>query len=827
MGFLHLALSLCCLVVLGVFSLGRSSFTPVDCFLIGCGNSKSVEFEDGRVFQPDYGNSNVGLFTSSHVVVSDSGRKGLSDLYNSARVFATPSTYTIRNNQSGRHWLRLHFYPVKNNDYDLKASSFSVVANGITLLHRFSHSQNGPLVKEYVVEVNGSGSDGLSLTLSPRLGSVAFINGLEVISVPKGQFDFGVVPIPKDSSTTSLIPSSTALETVYRLNMGGSSMTSENDPFWRDWKSDYPFLVHPSAAVNVSTDPRLVKYAAGVTVEIAPDWVYATVQEMAEAQVVEPNFNLTWVFGVDPGYTYFLRMHFCDIVSDALGELIFNVYVNEYIAVDSLDISAKTTALSVAYFLDFTVNISEGGSENLYIKVGPSTSGRVPVNAILNGLEIMRLSDSSSLDVNIGMISGDYYIASKTKKHMMIVAFACLGSLVIFLLVLISCCFFYVQFSNVSEKVKPKTYVSWVSNLNTRSWDFILKRHHVDSGLTPTFGVSPTFASSMPTTISSRHVFSFADILVATKSFDNGLAIGVGGFGKVYKGMLENGVMVAVKRGSKKSQQGLLEFRTEIMMLSKLRHKHLVSLIGFCEEMDEMILVYEFMAGGPLRKHLYSEPHLPALSWKQRLEICIGAAKGLHYLHTGAASERIIHRDVKTTNILLDENLKAKVSDFGLSKFGPALDQTHVSTAVKGSFGYLDPEYYRRQQLTEKSDVYSFGVVLMEVLCARPPINPTLPREQVNIAEWAMQWQKAGRVEEIIDPRLLGKVNERSLRKFGETAAKCLGEYGSDRPSMGDVLRNLEHVLKLQEACGLVPHTESGESSTAEFSEILNKKEDE
>eukprot|EP00897_Mesotaenium_endlicherianum_P007843 jgi/Mesen1/7087/ME000369S06410 len=200
----------------------------------------------------------------------------------------------------------------------------------------------------------------------------------------------------------------------------------------------------------------------------------------------------------------------------------------------------------------------------------------------------------------------------------------------------------------------------------------------------------------------SEQTFSFQELWNATRGFDDAMLLGEGGFGKVYRGTLTDGRSVAVKRGSPEAPQGLAEFQTEIRVLTKLRHRHL----------------------------------LAVLTWRQRVDICIGAARGLHYLHTGA-HENIIHRDVKSTNILLDDNFVAKMADFGLSKFGPTLNQTHVSTVVKGSFGYLDPEYYRRQQLTEKSDVYSFGVVLLEVLCARPPINPTLPREEANIVDWA------------------------------------------------------------------------------------------
>ncbi|WOH16008.1 hypothetical protein DCAR_0935557 [Daucus carota subsp. sativus] len=241
-------------------------------------------------------------------------------------------------------------------------------------------------------------------------------------------------------------------------------------------------------------------------------------------------------------------------------------------------------------------------------------------------------------------------------------------------------------------------------------------------------------------------------------------------------------------------------------MLSKLRHSHLVSLIGYCDEGYEMILVYEFMPGGTLADHIHKrlrqgDISLPPLSWIQRLKICIGAARGLDYLHTGTGiQQRIIHRDVKTTNILLDENYAAKISDFGLSKLSPANQgSTFVSTHVKGTFGYLDPYYFITRRLTRKSDVYSFGVVLFEVLCGRPALESSLEEEQIGLAGWAQYCFREGILDQIIDPGIKDEAFHGSVEVFVKIALQCLHIGPKDRPTMGEVVVCLESALALQE----------------------------
>ncbi|XP_016204310.1 probable receptor-like protein kinase At5g24010 isoform X3 [Arachis ipaensis] len=525
------------------------------------------------------------------------------------------------------------------------------------------------------------------------------------------------------------------------------------------------------AAVTTHT-PNYQK--GGATREIAPDNVYMTAQEMNMNQsTLASQFNITWNFPVaSGGVRHLIRLHFCDIVSPALNLLYFDVYINNYSAYKDVDLSSLTFhALASPVYVDFIADSDDSGV--IQISVGPSDlSSSMRKNAILNGAEILKM-------VNVM----DSHVSPRKKRIWVLVGSIVGGTIVLVLVV--AAILLIVKCKRKKPRERSVESVVWTP---LRMFGGSSQSRMSEAVAFPSPGSYGYLGLKIP----------FAEIQLATNNFDRTLIIGSGGFGMVYKGVLRDKLKVAVKRGMPGSRQGLPEFQTEITILSKIRHRHLVSLVGYCEEHSEMILVYEYVEKGPLKKHLYGSSAHPPLSWKQRLEICIGAARGLHYLHTGFA-QGIIHRDIKSTNILLDENYVAKVADFGLSRSGPCINETHVSTNVKGSFGYLDPEYFRRQQLTDKSDVYSFGVVLFEVLCARPAVDPQLDREQVNLAEWALECQKKGMLEQIIDPRLVGQIKESSLKKFGETAEKCLAEYGVDRPSMGDVLWNLEYLLQLQE----------------------------
>ncbi|GJX07203.1 receptor-like protein kinase FERONIA, partial [Tanacetum coccineum] len=218
-------------------------------------------------------------------------------------------------------------------------------------------------------------------------------------------------------------------------------------------------------------------------------------------------------------------------------------------------------------------------------------------------------------------------------------------------------------------------------------------------------------------------------------------------------------------------------------MLSELHHCHLVSLIGFCDDNKEMIIVYDYMPHGTLYDHLHK--HMTPLSWVQRLKISIGAARGLDYLHTGIGTQHgIIHRDVKSSNILLDENWEAKISDFGLSKVGPTnLSLSSIDASVKGTFGYLDPEYFYTSKVTRKTDVYAFGVVLFELLSGRLAVDDRYGEEQCSLVKWAKDCVKDQKLDQMVDSYIKGTISPKCLRRFAKMADRCLLSVPKDRPS--------------------------------------------
>ncbi|KAG6518121.1 hypothetical protein ZIOFF_021523 [Zingiber officinale] len=288
--------------------------------------------------------------------------------------------------------------------------------------------------------------------------------------------------------------------------------------------------------------------------------------------------------------------------------------------------------------------------------------------------------------------------------------------------------------------------------------------------------------------------FSLDEIKRFTNNFSTDNEIGSGGYGKVYKGNLSDGQIVAIKRSQKGSKQGGLEFKTEIEMLSRVHHKNLVELVGFCFEKGERMLVYEYISNGTLSDNLSGSNDLK-LDWKRRLNIALGSARGLAYLHD-LAKPPIIHRDVKSSNILLDDNLTAKVADFGLSMLLLDSDRGHVSTTVKGTLGYLDPEYFMTQQLTAKSDVYSFGVVMLELISSRMPIakGKYIVREVRTLLDKSEK--ELYGLKDIIDPALVEDGCLIGFWRFVELALQCVEDSSDDRPTMNDIIKEIENILK-------------------------------
>ncbi|GJY41987.1 receptor-like protein kinase FERONIA [Tanacetum coccineum] len=790
--FNFIVLQLFCLLLLFTTTNSAQPYKATEHFLLDCGSSNTTTISDQKWDgdeRSEYVPSNITRTSfASTPVYLDTSVPHIP--YSTARIFNT-SSFTYKFHVSpGPKFLRLYFYPATYSGLSANYSFFSVSSNGYYLLTNFSpfltasflsktrsdaglDSPSVPhFVKEFLIYVTETQI--LQVTFTPSPNSYAFINGIEIVSMPENLYFNAKNVKYVGQNSGPVINNKTALENVYRLNMGGGQIPGNDDTgMFRSWDQDNSYIYGSIGLTPVYENP--ITYTVETPNYTAPEPVYQTQRSMGP---LAKRYNLTWILPVDSGFYYMLRLHFCNIIPQyTKGQMFFKIFINNQTAEEEADLFYWTQGSGYPVYKDYVVFVTDPdghrSKQDLWLAMHPNPKATI-WDANLNGLEAFKLSMVGNLSSPNPQVSptkppSSLVLSSKRKKksppYAMVVG-GVIGGLVLLSIVLLIV-------------LRQRKRVNHHSTTNQK----------LSRGSTPS-------DSSLPSDRSRR--FTLTEVKAATNNFNDNCVIGNGGFGKVYKGYVDNAATtVAIKSSNPSSSQGFHEFHTEIEMLSKLRHVHLVSLIGYCNENGEMVLVYDYMTHGTLREHLYKTNN-PLLSWETRLNICIGAAKGLHYLHTGA-KRTIIHRDVKSTNILLDENWVAKVSDFGLSKVGSRDPlQKHVSTMVKGSIGYMDPEYCRNKKLTEKSDVYSFGVVLFEVLCARPPIIPRVRDEQVNLAEWGKTCYRRGTLVEIIDEKISDQIAPGCLRKFGEVANSCLHPEGCERPAMDEVVWGLEFALELQ-----------------------------
>ncbi|KAL3499798.1 hypothetical protein ACH5RR_038891 [Cinchona calisaya] len=327
--------------------------------------------------------------------------------------------------------------------------------------------------------------------------------------------------------------------------------------------------------------------------------------------------------------------------------------------------------------------------------------------------------------------------------------------------------------------------------------------------------------------------FSLSELREATNNFNKLLKIGVGGFGSVYKGKIRppdgkgDHVIVAIKKLNIYGLQGHKEWVAEVQFLGVVEHPNLVKLLGYCavdgERRIQRILVYEYLPNKSLEDHLFNR-NVPAIPWRTRLNIILGAAQGMAYLHEGLEVQ-VIYRDFKSSNVLLDKDFNPKLSDFGLAREGPAGDRSHVSTAPVGTYGYAAPEYVSEGHLSTRSDIYSFGVVLYEILTGRRALERDRPPMQQKLIEWVKQFPADSmKFTMIIDPRLRNQYSLNAARRIAKLADRCLNKNARERPTITQVVEVLQQAIQDSEDAS-PSDTRDAEASTSRSSRVMTNNQ--
>nr|CAB3463716.1 unnamed protein product [Digitaria exilis] len=399
------------LCILSSFCVSEAQFKPADNYLVDCGSTKGTTVGQ-RTFISD-GASPVKVSTSQDILASTSANGVASfdnsALYQSARIFTAPSSYTFPIQKQGRHFVRLYFFPFTYQSYDLSLAKFTVSTQDVLLLSDFQQpDKTAPVFKEYSLNIT---RDTLVISFKPSNG-IAFINAIEVVSVPDDLIVDTAQMVNPMQQYSGL--STQPLETVYRVNMGGPKVTPDNDTLSRTWVIDQKYLLNPTVTKQVAYGKDVNYKKGGATPLTAPDIVYGTATELAASNTSNALFNMTWQFDVDAGFSYLIRFHFCDIVSKALNSLYFNAYVGGFFAQNNLDLSViSENQLATPTYIDVVLS-SNDASSKLGISIGPSTLNNVLPDGILNGLEVMKISTGGSAftvgsgggNKNLGVILG-------------------------------------------------------------------------------------------------------------------------------------------------------------------------------------------------------------------------------------------------------------------------------------------------------------------------------------------------------------------------------------------------------------------------------------
>ncbi|CAI9118970.1 OLC1v1020617C1 [Oldenlandia corymbosa var. corymbosa] len=566
-------------------------------FVLSCGASSNDTDANGRNWMPD----TMFLTSSDNSIVSTAQIQDPSlpsqVPYMTARIFTSESTYIFPVSPKNRHFVRLHFYPVDYNSFISSNGYFSVIAGGsFTLLSNFSASITAKaltqayIVREFSVLPIQSGV--LNLTFTPSVaykGSFAFVNGIEIVSSPEL---FNSAPLV-GFSDQDIDLEYTTMQTMVSLNVGGQYIPASNDSgeLARTWYDDSPYLFGAAFGVTsqASDNKVKIKYPNDNLPEyIAPLSVYDTARSMGPNASVNQNFNLTWVFRVDLNFSYLVRFHFCDYQMSKVNQRVFGIFINNQTAFPDADVFGWTNAKGVPIYKDFIIHendqtTGDGDHDHLlWVALQPNQTSRPEFyDAILNGLEVFKINDTngnlagpnpvpSPLAPSADSEPNRSFAPSRHSKTGIILA-AVFGAL-FGIVIMVGLVVFLWHRRKVSRGGRSGSMV--------KSWLPIYASSRSTVTGTTTSGKS-TNGTASSTQGLCRH-FTLAEISQGTNNFDESHVIGVGGFGKVYKGFIDGGIQVAIKRANPSSEQGIHEFQTEIHLLSKLRHNHLVSLIVLC-----------------------------------------------------------------------------------------------------------------------------------------------------------------------------------------------------------------------------------------------------